>query len=337
MCKILNSPFNSGATKRVLAADAAGFEADYICNGIDDHLQIQDALNTLPENGGTVVLSEGNFNLSAPIIMPEKSVRLLGQGMPFNHPNDLTSKLIFTLPEPENCIVFDDWHHSQAIENINIFGDGINTEIGIQVLSAFKVVRDVSIYNVTKYGMRCEGESSQGIFENVYMRNLDCPGLQSWGVAMLFNNINVNRGSAVGVSDVHIGIDIHDSGSTYLACISEGYNWGCVLGTFAKGNTVIGPHTERCNIGIFVGGGKDIEALGNSIMGGSVIGDQSPDKASVVISRAFGTTISGLSIGPNISEIGFHITSHAIDTLIMGGWIETPTKIKDEGVGTQVI
>ncbi len=59
------------------AADKAG--AAYVCDGIDDHMEIQAAFDALPSSGGTVVLSNGTFNCSGSIA-PAAGTTLLGQG-----------------------------------------------------------------------------------------------------------------------------------------------------------------------------------------------------------------------------------------------------------------
>ena len=338
MCKIHKSPLNSGPVKRVLAVDAASFETDYLCNGIDDHLQIQDALDSLPPLGGTVELSDGTFNLAAPLILPNKSVRLVGQGMPAGiHPSVQTSKLNFTLIEARNCIEFSNVNIGQLVRNLGICGDDSNTNDGIYVQGAFKVVRDVSVYSVVVCGLRCARESSQGIFENVYIRDLNCVAFKSFGTAMMFIGCNANRGSAIGVSDTHRGFEIHDAGSVYIGCIAERYNRGFELGSNAKGNTLTGLHAERNNYSIFISGPEGNEPKANTIIGGSITNDTGKDNGSIIVNRALGTTISGLFVGGNAFGLGYYISPNAIDTLIMGGWIETPTKIKDEGVGTQII
>ena len=53
-------------------------EADYICDGFDDHIEVQAALTALPE-GGTAILSDGTFNCSGSIT-PAAGTSLIGQG-----------------------------------------------------------------------------------------------------------------------------------------------------------------------------------------------------------------------------------------------------------------
>jgi len=54
--------------------------ADYICDGTADDVQIQAAINALTSVGGTVILSEGNFNIAAKITIKSKC-RLVGHGI----------------------------------------------------------------------------------------------------------------------------------------------------------------------------------------------------------------------------------------------------------------
>ena len=68
----------------VAASDADSFgpeQADFVCDGVDDDLEIQQAIDALPERGGTIILSDGRFNLSAGLVITEnKRVMIHGQG-----------------------------------------------------------------------------------------------------------------------------------------------------------------------------------------------------------------------------------------------------------------
>lgn len=71
------------ATRYVAAynsSDRSRAQADLICDGVADDVQINAMLNDLPASGGRVVLSEGDFVLSESILIPDDSVILEGQG-----------------------------------------------------------------------------------------------------------------------------------------------------------------------------------------------------------------------------------------------------------------
>jgi len=45
------------------------YYADYICTGINDQLMIQNAIDACPANGGSVYLTDGTYNINAPILL----------------------------------------------------------------------------------------------------------------------------------------------------------------------------------------------------------------------------------------------------------------------------
>ena len=82
----------NSATLFVAAASsstAAKMRANYVCDGQDDHLQIQAAIDALSNqtgarfdvSGGVVELSAGAFHLGAAIHCRDKVVSLIGAGM----------------------------------------------------------------------------------------------------------------------------------------------------------------------------------------------------------------------------------------------------------------
>ncbi len=55
-------------------------KADYVCDGVADNVEIQAAIDALPDKGGRVFLLEGTFYIDGPIF-PRDYVHLQGQGM----------------------------------------------------------------------------------------------------------------------------------------------------------------------------------------------------------------------------------------------------------------
>jgi parallel beta-helix repeat protein len=85
----LNAPTGRGATYVIAASDATATEkaqADYVCDGIADNVQIQAAIDALPAiptaNGkvGSIHLSVGRFNIAATITLSGSGVMLFGEG-----------------------------------------------------------------------------------------------------------------------------------------------------------------------------------------------------------------------------------------------------------------
>ena len=65
------------AAKDSSAADKAS--AAYVCDGVNDHVKIQAALNALPSSGGVVLLKGGTYNCAG-IIAPKAGSTLKGEG-----------------------------------------------------------------------------------------------------------------------------------------------------------------------------------------------------------------------------------------------------------------
>ena len=76
-------PITRSATYVVAASNALASskaQADYVCDGTADNIQIQAAINALPATGGLVQLSEGQFNIAASINVTVDGLRLVGMG-----------------------------------------------------------------------------------------------------------------------------------------------------------------------------------------------------------------------------------------------------------------
>ena len=75
------APSLSSVTLIVAASDSLHKErADFVCDGVDDQEEINNAINSLPAGGGKVVLLEGTYHLTAPIRILKSNVVLEGNG-----------------------------------------------------------------------------------------------------------------------------------------------------------------------------------------------------------------------------------------------------------------
>ncbi|MBD5153798.1 MAG: hypothetical protein HDT15_01650 [Oscillibacter sp.] len=85
----VNEAFGTVSGKRtcrfVVGTSTAGWteaDCDYLCDGVDDQVEIQQAINTLPEGGGEIVLLSGNYQLSADVSIAGKIENLSITGEP---------------------------------------------------------------------------------------------------------------------------------------------------------------------------------------------------------------------------------------------------------------
>jgi len=75
----INAPTGRTATYVVCANNSVNkAQCDYICDGVDDQVEIQQAIDALPSNGGIVKLLEGKFNIGSVINITKDNVMLFG-------------------------------------------------------------------------------------------------------------------------------------------------------------------------------------------------------------------------------------------------------------------
>lgn len=108
--------FSRTATLVVAAYNALDTtDADYICDGTADDVQIQAAINALPSTGGTVVLSEGTFNITGTITLTEYQ-SLTGQGVQATIIQSSSDILFVRMGNRQSDSVMRNWMHLEDIQ-----------------------------------------------------------------------------------------------------------------------------------------------------------------------------------------------------------------------------
>ena len=90
-------PTGRAATKVVASSTASDLQkaqADYVCDGVADDVEIQAAINALPAAGGSVFLTDGTFYLTATLSRAINGVTLMGQGLATRLQNNGVTALI---------------------------------------------------------------------------------------------------------------------------------------------------------------------------------------------------------------------------------------------------
>lgn len=67
----------------VVGTSTAGWtenDCDYLCDGVDDQVEINAALQALPEGGGEVKILDGTYSISAQVVVSKNQVTLSGNG-----------------------------------------------------------------------------------------------------------------------------------------------------------------------------------------------------------------------------------------------------------------
>jgi len=159
--------FEGGITRIVKASDSTYTgRAHYVCDGVDDQVEINNAIQDLGDNGGVVRLTDGTFYITAPIEISKSGVQLVGQGY----------GTIIWLEDGSNCemvhldgTTIEIYHDNIAnlILNMNGVGPtGVNPAILIEGEIGAGVhwwrINNVRMCNVTGDGIKIDGPSKWG-------------------------------------------------------------------------------------------------------------------------------------------------------------------------------
>jgi|AP45_3_1055517.scaffolds.fasta_scaffold22679_1 hypothetical protein len=156
--------------------------ADYVCDGTDDHVEIQAAIDSLPEHsgesfavsGGTVELSAGSFHLGAAVHCRDRVVNLVGAGM--------SSTQLTLQDEAHDDVVVvgsgtkQGWP-SGRIAQLSVNGNGKKQEkgSGIRVFAGLRLtIEHVRISACKETGIFLQGSSAEvrpaiGTIENCHI------------------------------------------------------------------------------------------------------------------------------------------------------------------------
>ena len=169
----------------VAAADSSDrikTRADYVCDGTDDHVEIQAAIDSLSDqsgarfavSGGAVELSTGSFHLGAAVHCRDKVVNLFGAGMS-------STELTLQRGANDDIIVVgtgtkQGWQ-SGRIAQLSLNGKGESQErgSGIRVLAGLRLtIECVRVYDCKETGIFLQGLSGEvrpaiGTVENCHI------------------------------------------------------------------------------------------------------------------------------------------------------------------------
>lgn len=214
-------------------------EADYVCNGENDHTIIQDAINNINIKGGTVLLTEGTFYLKKNINFVRSNVTLEGSD------KDKT-----ILEWSAGCMKISS-QNNISLKNFKTVGSGA---IHIMNSSNIKVENVIATINKPSPGGAFFITVKEKSIENITFENciaIDCArhGWQSdgWGSTKLIKNIKY-----INCEAINCGIDDnrHDSWTCGFILAENCDVENCeVINCYAEGNWESGFHIEgRPNI-----------------------------------------------------------------------------------------
>jgi hypothetical protein len=198
------------ASRIVSASDTLDkSNAHYVCDGIDDQIEINNAISDLT-HGGEVYIRAGNYNLSSPIVLDRSYVTLKGEGW---------GSVLKANPSTDINVIQSNAHHdNMTIENLCIDGNMDNQATGGNGIDVHGSTLNIS-HNLIV------GVSGKGI----YVGNPSIAGTTSY-VNIIHNNF-INSGCDYGIyfsnNNTDWWITKNNIGSTYANIKAE--NGGSTL------------------------------------------------------------------------------------------------------------
>lgn len=174
----LNAKTGRGANYVIAASDASALEkaqADAVCDGTADDVEIQAAIDSFSSNGH-IILSSGTFYISSPITVADKVIWLQGSG-----------DQITTLHQSSDIAAIISFVHTSnqyfnSVSDLYIYGDSLNRTTGIGIYSGaynndFNV-RNVFIAFMAEDGIQIAGTAWGHVYENIVVEF--CKGRQMY-------------------------------------------------------------------------------------------------------------------------------------------------------------
>ncbi len=156
---------SGGAGKRtcrfVVGTSTAGWtesDCDYLCDGADDQVEINAAIQALPSGGGEIVILDGTYNIKATIVMNKDNVKLSGNG------NATVLRRMWDSSTEEGVITITATNGGCCVENIFVDGNksaySSNSSYGISLSGSNNTVTGNTCNNNSSYSISLSGSNN---------------------------------------------------------------------------------------------------------------------------------------------------------------------------------
>lgn len=303
------NPVAGGAPTVVVAAsdatDLSKSKADIQCTGDDDQLQLAQALAVLEPAGGRLLLTEGNYYIKTPVVIPNYNLLIEGLG--------IGSTVL--------------WPGLAGMSSLMILGDGTDGE-------KFQQIRDISFVG-TDTGVDADvGISTiQAAGNNVEIERCSF-------AAFAFDGVNLQARPA-GSHTFHrciffncddAGIHVRESGtavfdSQFISC-GEGVSLQAESFTHFMGNKFIDCETAIAGGNALTGGQTDVIVANNVFQSNTTaIAQQDGDNWLIVGNQFTGhTTVfalgaGGFGVAQDIFIVANNINAYTtLESVASGSW-----------------
>lgn len=276
-------------------------QADYICDGTDDDVQIQAAIDALPANGGKVIQTEGTFNTTSTINILSDNITLSGFGAGTIIKSVADNQIVIQLGNAEtmvdNCII-------ESME-IDCNNGSYTSSSGIKCYKTTNcVIRECEVHHVSNNHecIEVDGINSDLLIIKCHVHHAGISASDSDGI-----EIN-STASYITVQDCVIhdcqddGIDT--DGTSFIKVVNNYIHDIVTSGIEYNSNDgeINSNYIEGAGTGIFIGSGCERINVESNKIESNVNG--------IKIYPTKGTSVIGNTIWDN-SENGIHMLEYS--------------------------
>lgn len=254
-------------------------DCDYLCDGTDDHVEINAAIQSLPQTGGEIIILDGIYNIGSSIEINKANTKLSGNG--------------------NSTILKRMWKADAAIINVNadycvisdLQVDGNKSDYflsgnGIYINSvSYCTIKGITCNNNSSYGVYISNSDSNVISGNVCNNSVNgisisgstnntitgntCNGNSNYGVYLSTSNNNAITDNTCNNNSFGISLT-GSSGNTITGDIcNNNYYYGVSISNTSNNNTVTGDICNDNISGAYISKSNNNTITGNTFIRGS--------------------------------------------------------------------
>lgn len=302
----------------VVGTSASGWTAadcDYLCDGTDDQVEINTAIQALPSTGGEIVILDGTYNITATIAMSKDNVKLSGNGAA------TVLKRMWKASAQGDQAVVDVSAGRCCIGNLSVDGNKENNasvyNLGIECAYSDNVIKNNRVTNE---------QTAISVASNCVVSGNICENNRSAAVLVSKGTYTVISGNTC-YNNTGYGIELVGSSNNIVTgnlCDSNSYS-GLYLTSACKSNSVSGNVfvNQASSCGIEIGGRSDEENSMNTITGNVC----NNNRTGIFVKSGNKNTVSGNTCmrengeEGEYSSIQYTIRCNADDNLFIGNII----------------
>lgn len=294
----------------VIGTATAGWteaDCDYLCDGVDDQVEINAAIQALPSNGGEIKILDGSYFITDKIFCSKNNVHIVGSGSStvLTRNSDAVGDYVY-----EKTLLLLGGRYN-SVSNITIDAKKQSFKGGFELLvyGTYNIVTNTRVKNTTLNGIYMSSGDSNVISNNV-VENCDNVGID---ISINDTTENIITENVV-VDSGHTGISVSGHNSVVSGnIIVNSKNYGLYLSyadnIVANGNVILNSGSTQINT---------LNLNKSNISNNSCMWDSIPDGAKSIYLYANPdyTTNDNIVVGNNVNGVQPTIGANSTGNII---------------------